>query len=86
MPSGPLAAAPSLICSFRPETRISKNSSRFDETMQRNFSRSSERNGFVLGLREHAPIELEGLQFPIEEMLVRQRRALAGGVLGLCGP
>src|SRR5690349_13104963 len=40
-PSGPAAAAPSLICSFTLETRISKNSSRFDETMQRNFSRSS---------------------------------------------
>src|SRR5690348_7078766 len=40
-PSGPAAAAPSLICSFTLDTRISKNSSRFDETMQRNLSRSS---------------------------------------------
>src|SRR5947207_2970844 len=40
-PSGPAAAAPSLICSFTLETRISKNSSRFEVTMQRNLSRSS---------------------------------------------
>jgi hypothetical protein len=40
-PSGPAAGAPSLICSFTPESRISKNSSRFEETMQRKRSRSS---------------------------------------------
>src|SRR5258708_18991688 len=41
MPSGPVVAAASLICSFSPETRISKNSSRLEETMQRKRRRSS---------------------------------------------
>ncbi len=30
-------------------------------------------NGLVFSLRQHAPVEFEGLQFPIEEVLVRQR-------------
>ena len=41
LPSGPAPGMSILICSLTPETRISKNSSRLDETMQRNFSRSS---------------------------------------------
>ena len=40
-PSGPGSGSPSLICSFRPATRISKNSSSFDETMVMKRSRSS---------------------------------------------
>ena len=40
-PSGPGSVIPSLICSLMPATRISKNSSRFEETMVRKRSRSS---------------------------------------------
>ena len=65
----PRPAAPSLICSFRPETRISKNSSRLEETMQRKRRRSSSGTALVLGLREHAAVELERLQLAVEEML-----------------
>ena len=41
MPVGPGSVMPSLICSLMPATRISKNSSRFEETIVRNRSRSS---------------------------------------------
>ena len=41
MPSGCAPAAPRVICSFRPPTRISKNSSRLLDTMHRKRNRSS---------------------------------------------
>ena len=40
-PSGPGSGRPSLICSLRPATRISKNSSRLDETIVIKRRRSS---------------------------------------------
>ena len=52
----------------RPATRISKNSSRFDETMHRKRSRSSSGTAGVLGLREHAALELEDAELAVEEM------------------
>src|SRR5688572_20240638 len=41
MRSGPMTEVPASISACRPETRISKNSSRLEETMHRNRSRSS---------------------------------------------
>jgi hypothetical protein len=40
-PSAPGSSSSPAICCFKPATRIMKNSSRFELTIERNFSRSS---------------------------------------------
>ena len=47
-------------------TRIMKNSSRFVATIARNFTRSSSGCVGVLGLREHALVELEPAQLAVD--------------------
>ncbi len=40
MPSAAVSATPLASCCFRPATRTMKNSSRFEDVMAKNFSRS----------------------------------------------
>ena len=65
-PSGPPWAAPASSSSLRPATRISKNSSRLAQEMHRNLTPFEQRDAAVLGLLQHALIELQERQLPVD--------------------
>ena len=68
---GRSAAEPSSSSCFRPETRISKNSSRLFDVMHRNLQPLEQRHRFVERQSEHALIELEQRQLAVDEVLGR---------------
>ena len=76
-PSGVVLRRPAASCSMRPETRTSKNSSRFWLKMARNLARSSSGQVRVLGQGEHAVVEVEPRELAVEEPIGRilQRRS-----------
>ena len=65
-PSGDVERTPTASCSFRPATRTWKNSSTLPLKIARNFARSSSGTDGILGQREHARLELEHRQLPVE--------------------
>ena len=57
------------ICCLRPATRTSKNSSRLELKMQKNFTRSSRGVAGVQRLLQDAMVELQPAQFAVDEVL-----------------
>ena len=75
----PRCRIPKRTCCFRPATRTSKNSSRLLLKIVRKRRRSSSGSERVLGLRQHAPVELEQAQQPGEvEAGILQGRGRGG--------
>ena len=75
-PSGPGSGRPSLICSFSPATRISKNSSRLRRDDGDEAQPLEQRHRVVGRLRQHAAVEREDAELAIEEL---------GRAAGFCG-
>ncbi len=68
-PSGGVSATLPESCCLSPATRTMKNSSRFEATIARNFSRSTSGTVGVARLVEHALVELEPRQLAVDEQL-----------------
>ena len=64
---------PAATCLFRPATRTMKNSSRLLAKIARNLTRSRRGEKVSSGERQHARVEVEPGQLPIDETLVYQR-------------
>ena len=79
MPAGSRRRTPAARARIRPATRTRKNSSRLELTMARNFSRSKQRHVLAESLAEHAVVELQPAQFPIDEQLRRFELLLGHG-------
>ena len=60
-------ATPASTCCFRPATRTWKNSSRLLAKIARNLARSSSGSDLVLGQRQHARVEVDPRQLPVQE-------------------
>ena len=60
------------ICCLRPATRTSKNSSRFEEVMVKNFTRSRRGLAGFERLVQHALVEGQPAQLAAEEMRSRE--------------
>ena len=72
-PSAERTARPDSACPSSPATRTWKNSSRFDEKIAQNFTRSSSGSDVVRRELEDAGVELEVGELAIEESLHRFR-------------
>ena len=68
-PSGLLMVMPARNWPLRPATRTMKNSSRLLAEIERNRTRSSSGWASLLGLLEHAAIEMQPRQLTIDEAL-----------------
>jgi len=84
-PVGPRLRQAELDLLLRPATRISKNSSMFEETMVMKRSRSSSGTRLVGGLREDPPVELEDLELPVEELRRLRDASIHGERFMACG-
>ena len=60
-------ATPAATWSFSAEMRTWKNSSRLDEQIATNFSRSSSGMPGLVGQGKHASVEVEPTQLPVEQ-------------------
>ena len=80
-----VAAAPSLICSFTPESADLEELVEVGRDDAQELQPLEQRHGAVLGLREHAAVEFERLQLAIEEMLGSVALHARGLGLGLPG-
>ena len=70
-PAGSRRRTPAARCCISPATRTWKNSSRFELTMARNFSRSSSGSSSREPLPQHAVVELQPAQLAVDVQLRR---------------
>ena len=77
-PSCERTGSPDAAWSIRPATRTMKNSSRFEEKIAQNLTRSSSGSGLVRREREHALVEVEPRELAVEQRRVaKPRRSLS---------
>ena len=69
MPAGSRRRTPADRCCISPATRIMKNSSRFELTMARNFSRSKSGRSSDKPFAQHAVVELQPAQLAVDVQL-----------------